>query len=41
MLDGAKMDSSVLLLANDRVIANPERQGYSLIKEKRNTKIHF
>ena len=41
MLDGAKMDSSVLLLANDRVIANPERQGYSLTKEKRNTKIHF
>lgn len=41
MLDGAKMDSSVLLLANDRVIANPGHQGYSFVKEKRNTKIHF
>lgn len=41
MLDGAKMDSSILLLANDRVIANPERQGYSFIKTKKSVKIHF
>ncbi len=41
MLDGAKMDSSILLLANDRVIANPERQGFSFIKTKKSVKIHF
>ena len=41
MLDGAKMDSSILLLANDRVIANPERQVYSFIKKKKSVKIHF
>lgn len=41
MLDGTKMDSSVLLLSNDRVIANPIQQGYFLVKEKRNAKIHF
>lgn len=41
VLDGAKMDSSILLLANDRVIANPERQGYSFIKTKKSVKIHF
>ena len=35
MLDRAKLDSSILLLTNDRVVANPERQGYSFIKSKK------
>lgn len=40
-LDDAQIDSSIILLSSDKVIVNPEYQGYSLVKEKRNVRIHF
>ena len=41
MLDRAKLDSNILLSTNDRVVANPERQGYSFIKSKKVLKFIF
>lgn len=41
ILKDTKLDDTILLLADNMVISNPELQGYHLIKKKRNTKIHF